>query len=93
MNRNTNCLISILSMLLLSDCATSTQELIELAPFTGDWTHVNNRLDATERREAQSKQTCPPGTKLWCVSRIRNEGCSCVSDAYSGEMIESLWEQ
>ncbi len=90
MCRNNIWTISILAMFLLSGCAPSTHDLIEQAQFTGDWSFVNKRIAAIERREAQRPQSCPPGTKRWCISRLGHEKCSCVSDSEARDRLDSL---
>jgi len=82
--------ISILAIFLLSGCAPSTHDLIEQAQLTGDWSFVNKRIEAIERRETQAQQSCPRGTKRWCIRRIRDEKCSCVSDSEGRDMFERL---
>jgi len=82
--------ISILAMFLLSGCASSTNDLIKEAQLSGDWTLVNRRMDAIERREAQDQTSCPIGTKLWCFSRLDREECSCVSDSKGRDRFESI---
>jgi len=82
--------ISILAMFLFSGCAQSTHDLIEDAQFTGDWSLVNKRYAAIERREARRGQSCPRGMKGWCVSRLGNEKCTCVSDAEGREMLDAM---
>ncbi len=90
MCRNSIWTISILAMFLLSGCASSTHDLIEQAQLTGDWSFVNNRIAAIERRESQRPQSCPRGTKRWCTSRLGHEKCSCVSDSEGRDMFERL---
>ena len=93
MNRNTFSAITVLLMLLLSGCATtSTPELIEQAQLTGNWTAVNARFKALDRAAGQSDKMCPRGTKPWCVKRsIGQESCSCVNDSAGRDRFESLW--
>ncbi len=68
--------LSIILLFLLFGCAPSTQDLIEQAHVTGDWSLVNVRIDA-ERRRAELL-SCPLGTTEWCASR--DERCSCISN-------------
>ena len=90
MCRNNIWTISILAIFLLSGCAPSTHDLIEQAQLTGDWSFVNKRIAAIDRREAQRPQSCPRGTKRWCISRLGHEKCSCVSDSEFRDMFDSL---
>ncbi len=73
--------LSILLLFLLFGCAPSTQDLIEQAHFTGDWSLVNKRIEAEERRKAERAPSCPKGTIPWCEIRRRDERCSCVRNA------------
>ena len=90
MYRNTVWTINILMMLLLSGCAPSTQALVEQAQISGDWTLVDKRYDAIERREIEKKQFCPDGTRLWCSKDLRKETCSCVKDTDFRGRLDSL---
>ena len=93
MCRNSIWTISILAMFLLSGCASSTHDLIEQAQLTGDWSFVNKRIAATEKREAQSPPSCPRGTERWCVNLPGHEKCSCVNDSEGRDMLDSLLGQ
>jgi len=73
--------IGILSLFLLLGCAPSTQDLIEHAHFTGDWSLVNKRIEAEERRKVERGPSCPKGTIPWCKKSFGDERCSCVRDA------------
>ncbi len=90
MCRNSIWTISILALLLMSACATSTHDLIEQAQLTGNWTLVNKRIAALERLEARSLQLCPLGEKRWRTSRLGHEKCSCVSDSEVRDMFDAL---
>lgn len=80
----------ILSAILLSGCAQSRQELIDEARFTGNWTPFDKRIAAMDKHEERNQELCPTGTKLWCVKRLRDEKCSCISDDRGREMFERL---
>ncbi len=82
--------ISILAMFLLSGCASSTQDLIEQAQLTDDWSFVNKRMATLERLEPQHPQSCPRGMRRYCVRRMREEKCTCVSNSDFRDMLESL---
>ncbi len=82
--------LSILLLFLLFGCAPSTQDLIEQAHFTGDWSLVNKRFDAEERRKAERAPSCPKGMTGWCDRRFGNNRCSCVRNADVREMLRSL---
>ncbi len=73
--------LSILSLFLLFACAPSTQDLIEQAHFTGDWSLVNKRIEVQERRKAERGPSCPKGTIPWCKKSFGDERCSCVRNA------------
>ncbi len=81
MCRNSIWTISILAMFLLSGCAASTQDLIDQAQLTGDWSVVNKRFAAIERREEQQPPSCPLGTRPWCTKSLRKVKCSCMDDS------------
>ena len=70
--------LSITLLFLLFGCAPSTQNLIEQAHVTGDWSLVNERIEA-ERLRAERLQSCRLGTTELCNSGY--EGCSCVNNS------------
>ena len=90
MCRNSIWTIGILAMFLLSGCATSTQDLIEQAQLTGDWSFVNKRMATLERLKPQHPQSCPRGTKRWCMNSPGHEKCSCVSASEGLDMFDAL---
>ena len=73
--------LSIISLFLLLGCAPSTHDLIEQAHLTGDWSLVNQRYAAMEKREKPRTQSCPRGTTQFCTKRFRDERCGCASNA------------
>ncbi len=81
---------SIFSLLLLLGCAPSTPDLIEQAHLTGDWTLVNKRMEAIERREARKPMSCPRGSTLVCNDRFGRDRCACVSNADVRQMLGSM---
>lgn len=93
MCRNNIWTISILAMFLFSGCAPSTQALVEQAQLTRDWSLVDKRYDAIERREAQRLQSCPGDMKLLCVKRHRKQSCSCLSNSEFRDKLDSLWSR
>ena len=82
--------IGILSLFLLLGCAPSTQDLIEQAHLTGDWSFVNKRIEAEERRKAERGPSCPRGTIGWCEISFGDKRCSCVRNADVRRMLDSL---
>ncbi len=80
--------LSILSLFLLIGCAASTQDLIEQAHFTGDWSLVNKRIEAEERRKAEREPSCPRGTTGWCEIRLGDKRCGCVRNADVRRMLD-----
>ena len=82
--------LSILSLFLLLGCAPSTHELIERAHLTGDWSLVNKRYEAIEKRESLRPQSCPRGTITWCNNTFGDERCSCVRNSDVRMMLDSL---
>ncbi len=71
--------ISVLA--LLAACApVKTLEELELAAMqTGDWSAVERRERAIERRKGASGNLCPSGAILLCESGIGQRSCSCIS--------------
>ncbi len=83
--------LSIISLFLLLGCANSTQVLIEQAHLTGDWTLVNRRMDAIEKREAERiSESCPRGKAQSCSSRFGDLRCSCASEAEVRRALRAL---
>ena len=82
--------LSILSLFLLLGC-TSTQDLIEQAHFTGDWTAVNKRMDIIEKREAQrNSEECSRDKTKFCSNRFAEQRCQCVSTIEVRRALDSL---
>ena len=82
--------LSILLMFLLCGCAASRADLFEQAQRTGDWSLVNKRDEAIDRREARRRPSCRTGTIKFCTGRPGNESCSCVSTSKIQDMLRSL---
>ena len=81
--------LSIIFLFLLSGCAASTADLIEQAQLTGDWSLVDKREEAIDRREALS-QSCRMSETKYCESRRSGKSCSCVSTSKSHDMMSSM---
>lgn len=90
MRKNRICSIGIYCLFLLSACAPNTQDLIDQAQLTGDWSFVNKRIATLERLEPHQPQSCPGGTRRFCVSRMGKEKCSCVENSDFRDMLESF---
>ena len=86
--------LSIILLFLLIGCAPNTQNLIEQAHLTGDWSLVNERFEAIERREAQREAqrplSCPRGATAVCDSSFGDRSCSCVKNSDVRRMFGSL---
>jgi len=82
--------LSILMLFLLFGCAPSTQDLIEQAHFTGDWSLVNKKIEAEERRKTASAPSCPRGTIAWCKKSFGDERCNCVRNEDVRRVLDSL---
>ncbi len=69
----------VLLLLTASACAStsSMDELIANANSTGNWTAVNQRLDAEEESLAIT-QSCRDGDVLWCDLVLSEKNCHCV---------------
>ncbi len=80
--------LSIIFLFLLIGCATSTAQLVEQAQLTGDWSLVDERDAARDRREARS-QSCRLGTTIYCKGRPGSESCTCVSTSGIQDMMRS----
>ncbi len=81
--------LSILLLSLLFGCATSTADLIEQAQLTDDWSLVDKREEARDRREARRGPSCSSGTTSYCVGSPVRESCSCVSTSGIQDMMRS----
>jgi hypothetical protein len=79
----------VLSFLLLG-CAPSTHDLIEQAHLTGDWTHVNQRLETLEKRKKQVLPSCPRGETRVCNNRFGDERCDCLRNTEVRRMLSGL---
>ena len=93
MNKKLLLVTTVFSILLLAGCGTSTQDLISEAQLTDDWTQVNSRFSALDRRDAQSLASCPSGRKSWCVKRLSQMKCSCVNDSDGRDILRDMFEQ
>ena len=82
--------ISITLLFLLVGCAPSTPDLIKQAHQTGDWTLVNKRMEAIDRRAAEQRLSCPSGTTEWCDGRFGTATCSCVRNDVSRGILSSI---
>ena len=85
--------LSILLLSLLFGCATSTAELVEQAQLTGDWSLVDERDAARDRRETRREtrgQSCGSGTTKYCTGRTGRKSCGCVSNSEMRELFRSM---
>ena len=70
--------------LVLAGCGTYTpmEELERQALLTGDWSAVEKREAALERRKARLGPQCPAGMLAVCDGTMGGNRCTCVkSDA------------
>ena len=67
--------ISIIFLFLLSGWATSTADLIEQAQLTGDWSLVDKREEARDRRERNHRDREYGNVK--CLA-VRDSVCLCT---------------
>lgn len=73
-------LIALSAVLLLGCAEMKTLEELELAALqSGDWSAVNDRERAIQRREAQRGPRCPAGDIAVCEKRVRKDVCQCTS--------------
>ena len=83
--------LSIVSLFfLLLGCAASTPDLIEQAHLTGDWSLVNARMEAIERREAREPMACQRGTTPICNNRFGDDRCSCIRNAEVRQLLRNF---
>ena len=81
--------LSILLLFLLCGCAASRADLFEQAQLTGDWSLVNKRDEAIDRREAL-RQSCRMSETKYCQGRPGNVSCSCVRTSKIQGMMSSM---
>ena len=85
--------LSILLLSLLFGCAASTADLVEQAQLTGDWSLVDKKEEARDRRETRREargQSCGSGTTKYCTGRPGRESCGCVSNSVMRELFRSM---
>ncbi len=80
----------ILACLFISACAPSTDALIREAHQSGNWTLVNQRLDAEEKRRLASISPCNDGQLLMCSTTLDQTSCSCVVDIIARERLRQM---
>ncbi len=81
--------LSIISLFLLFGCAASKSDLVEQAQLTGDWSLVDKRDAARDRREA-GLQSCRMSTTKYCTGRPGQVTCSCVPTSGFQEIFRSM---
>jgi outer membrane murein-binding lipoprotein Lpp len=81
----------VLGSFLLLGCAASTPDLIDQAHLTGDWSLVNARMEAIERREASKPKSCPRRTARVCNDRFGDDWlrCDCIENSDVRQMLRS----
>ncbi len=78
--------------LTISACAPSTDALIREANQSGNWSLVNQRLDAEEERRQASISQCNDGYLLMCSTTVGQSSCSCVVDFIAQEKLRRMTE-
>ena len=70
----------VLTVLLLAGCGTtvSMEELEKQAFLTGDWSAVEKRERALERRKMRRGKFCPGGAVAVCETFAGESNCTCV---------------
>ena len=81
--------LSIIFLFLSFGCAASRSDLVEQAQLTGDWSHVDKRDEAMDRREAL-RQSCRMSETKYCEGRPGNVSCSCVSTSKIQGVMSSM---
>ena len=82
MTQSTKILIGLLSVFVLSGCATSTQEVAETS-------EEKTVIEESETTTAVVEK-CPAGTTEWCVRRFRTEKCRCVETQRGRDVMERI---
>ena len=81
-------LLKLTAVLLLFGCAPSTSALVENAQITGDWSLVDKRDAAMDRREIANEPGCRKGSTMLCVRRLGHEDCRCIADSQFRQRLE-----
>lgn len=70
----------ILVLLFLAGCSAYVplEQLEAEALVSGDWSRVEQRQHAIQRRNLRSSMACPPGTTGYCEKRTGAERCGCM---------------
>jgi len=70
---------------------TEQEKKQQCKPF---WDAYNKRLESIAKREAKLETAeaskCPRGTTKWCVVRMTDKECSCISNWESMRRLERL---
>ena len=80
----------VVACLSISACAPSTDALIREANQSGNWTLVNQRMDAEEERRLASISHCNDGQLLMCSTTVGQTNCSCVIDFIAREKLRRM---
>ncbi|MEM7431104.1 MAG: hypothetical protein AAF351_04090 [Pseudomonadota bacterium] len=87
-------IIALSLLLVLSGCGHSLtmEELEAQALVTGDWSAVEEREAANQRRQARVAGSCPIGQVQVCESSMFNSNCLCMSgNSMQRSLRESLY--
>ena len=76
----------------ITACAPSTDALIREANQSGNWSLVNQRLNADEERRLASISQCNDGQLLMCSTSAGRSNCSCVNDVIAREKLRRMTE-
>ena len=70
----------VLSLLMLAGCGgmVTMEELEQQAVLTGDWSAVEKRERAIERRKQRHGPSCGRGQVSFCEVAMGRERCACV---------------
>ncbi len=86
-------ILLVTAFLLVSACAPTTSALIDEAGRTGNWTAVNQRFDAEEKRRQSTIDHCGSGRTLFCTTEFGELRCSCVPDTVARKQLRRITEQ
>jgi len=84
---------AIVALLLISACAADTNELIRDAQRDGDWTAVNQRLDAEDKRRPSTAPACDGRQQLWCDTTLKETSCTCILKQVARDRVERITGQ
>lgn len=84
--------IVLVGMFLVACAPMPTLEQLEdQANLTGDWSQVEKRERAMQRRQAPQSLKCPDRYITFCVKKINTMKCSCVNRMAFERFPDTAW--